>query len=207
MGSLPGRVKNRTVVYSSFIDQETSRPISPDREFASFLVGQGINKIVVGHKPQGDAPLLMQCPHQLKVIMADSSYAKSGTKWLGKPTDTKQHSGPVRGDTRGNVTSEIVFTIDKSNNVESTKSNVFIHGNCSDDQKYAFDWNDNSQYSNYLGLKTKDDWWVKGVMKKDCRNAANELKFLLSRSKGFDVYNEYIGHDDLVSKFVDFRIS
>lgn len=204
MGSLPGRVKNRTVVYSSFVDQETGKPIIPDREFSSLLVDQGVNKIVVGHKPQGDAPLLMQCPYELKVIMGDSSYSKSGTRWPGKPTENKNYRGPIRGDTRGNVTSEIIFNIDENDGIEISKSNIFIHGNCSDDQSYAFEWNDDSEFSGYLGLKTKDDWWVKGVMKGDY-NTCKEAKFLLSKSKGFDVYNEYIGHNDLIRKFVDFR--
>ena len=204
MGSLPGGVKNRTVVYSSYVDHETSKPIPPDPEFSSFLVDEGINKIVVGHKPQGDAPLLMQCSYGLKVMMGDSSYAKSGTRWPGKLSEVKNYSGPIRGDTRGNVTSEIVFSIDNNEHKNSIKSNVFIHGICSDGQNYAFDWNDDSEFSDYLGLKTKDDWWVKGIME-NYDSTCKEKRFLLSKSKGFDVYNKYIGHSELARKFVEFR--
>ena len=78
MGMLPGRETNHTVIYSSFVDQQSSSPLIPDSYFASKLVDQGVKRIVVGHKPQGDAPLPIQGPHGLKIIMADSSYAKSG---------------------------------------------------------------------------------------------------------------------------------
>ena len=212
MGSLPGRVMNRTVVYSSFIDQETSRPMPLDRKFSSLLVDQGINRVVVGHKPQGDTPLLMQCPYGLKVIMSDSSYAKSSTRWPGESVFTKNYSGPTRGDTRGDVTSETVLTIDgehgyniDNNDRSAKKSKLFIHGTWSNGQHYAFDWNDDSEISSYLGLETKDQWWVKGVMNGVNKSTQEGFTFLLSKAKGFDVYNKCISHSDLVNKFVDFR--
>ena len=62
-----------------------------------------------------------------------------------------------------------------------------------------------SEISSYLGLETKDQWWVKGVVNGVNKSTQEGFTFLLSKAKGFDVYNKYISHSDLVNKFVDFR--
>ena len=56
---------------------------------------------------------------------------------------------------------------------------------------------------NYIGLETRDGWWVKGIMK--ISGDDGEPKFLLSKAQGFEVCNDYMGYNELRDKLIGFR--
>jgi hypothetical protein len=73
MGSLPDNSMNPTVIYTSYMSKEGS-PIPPDQRVVTWLQLASIHKLIVGHQPMGDAPIIMQ--HQQTYTSSDKSSSK-----------------------------------------------------------------------------------------------------------------------------------
>lgn len=56
MGSLPDKSRNPTVIYTSYL--EGGKPVLLTTKVAQWLQRDGISRIIVGHQPNGDAPLI-----------------------------------------------------------------------------------------------------------------------------------------------------
>ncbi len=52
-----------------------NNPILPDQETIDWLMGNGIRRVVIGHTPTGEAPVIIRSANGFEVISADNSYA------------------------------------------------------------------------------------------------------------------------------------
>jgi len=65
-------MKGRTVTVSGFMRHGNPEPIK--KAVAEYLLKNGIQRVVVGHKPFGDSPTFMR-QHGVEVIDADTSFS------------------------------------------------------------------------------------------------------------------------------------
>jgi hypothetical protein len=74
MGWLPDKTLNPSTVYSNYLmapgqGQGGADTIAePSIEVAAYLKMSGINKVIVGHQPRGDAPLILDLNTGIQVI-------------------------------------------------------------------------------------------------------------------------------------------
>ena len=73
------RTQGRTVIVSTFFDAKTGAPTPPDASVARYLNRSGVHRVIVGHKPFGDSPTVIDQPG-LEVVSADQSYADPRAK-------------------------------------------------------------------------------------------------------------------------------
>lgn len=199
MGSLPGEIENPTLCYDSFLVE--GAPSEPDSNVIKFMKQSGILRILAGHQPHGDAPLVISTD-SFQVLTGDTSYARN-VMWdhsYGSESSNLFHKLVSMGecssvspqdvnDTRGRAVSEILICFD-GNSLPS--SCVNIHGFNSDG--FAFDFTLNE----YIGKKTKEDWWVK-LMFRVNNNGPHNLKnvYMLTKSHGRRVYNTLLDEDEM----------
>lgn len=79
MGGLPNRKRNNSVIYASYLSIRDGKPHFPSEKVSQYLQANGINRLFVGHQPNGDAPWIMNS-HDIQIISADSAYSK-GVLW------------------------------------------------------------------------------------------------------------------------------
>ena len=107
MGSIgpPPKVANPTVVYCHWLD-DTGHPKAPAPSTVAYLANSGVSKVVTGHQPHGDAPLVIRSADgALEVITADTSYAAFVASAAG-PAESKG------GGTRGVAAGEVLLRFD-----------------------------------------------------------------------------------------------
>ena len=85
MGWMPDKSVNPSVVYANHLPKGTDKGggeggKEPAVEVARYLRGGHVNKVIVGHQPRGDAPLILDFDTGIQVISADTSYA-ANTLW------------------------------------------------------------------------------------------------------------------------------
>lgn len=83
MGAKPDKSDTATIVYCSYL--ENGAPAPHSKAVADWLLQSGVRRVVVGHQPQGDAPLI-QDVHGVQTISVDTSYAKE-VQWPRKLTE------------------------------------------------------------------------------------------------------------------------
>ena len=83
MGATPDKSDTATIVYCSYL--ENGAPAPHSKAVANWLLQSGLRRVVVGHQPQGDAPLIQDC-HGVQTISVDTSYAKD-VSWPRKSTE------------------------------------------------------------------------------------------------------------------------
>jgi hypothetical protein len=84
MGWLPSGERNPTFIYRDWRGDRDRVASLPSSHVVRTLQEQGINRILTGHKPDGDAPLVMaNRENDFHVIVADTSYSGT-TIWLDK---------------------------------------------------------------------------------------------------------------------------
>ena len=77
LGRIGGHA-NPSVIYASFLQDGAAGTVSP--KVADTLLKEGIRRVVCGHQPHGDMPLVLQ-QGGLQIFTADTSYA-CNTEWL-----------------------------------------------------------------------------------------------------------------------------
>lgn len=75
MRDLPDGSEQPSVIYNGLLDREY-QPVGPDDEMLSWLQDGGVRRIVCGHLPHGDAPLVLRWPREMVAITADCCYAQ-----------------------------------------------------------------------------------------------------------------------------------
>lgn len=73
MGANPDKSDTATIIYCSYL--ENGAPAAHSKAVADWLLQSGVRRVVVGHQPQGDAPLIQDL-HGVQTISVDTSYAK-----------------------------------------------------------------------------------------------------------------------------------
>lgn len=71
-----GTIQNeQSVIYGRYSDEE-GNPHSPRRKLIKKLQSAGIHRIIVGHTPTGDFPIILRKPN-FEVVLADSSFSST----------------------------------------------------------------------------------------------------------------------------------
>jgi len=190
MGWFKNGVDNKTVIYANYIKPDTNTIEAPSRHVVDALHEIGIQRIVVGHQPNGDCPNII--PSQpsdsdktdFEVIMGDTSYA-TNVKYQSplpiKGENEKQVYGqliPVGdGSTRGAAVSELLI------DMNSRPSRGFVHGILANGICYRYTTplsTDKSDPSAHIGTIDKEGWTIKAFV-------PSAEKYVLSQTKGFTV--------------------
>ena len=166
---------NRTVVYSDNLKNGNGNYINS--KVIKYLNKSGIHSIISGHRPHGDCPLVLRSKN-LTAVSADTSYSDKG------------HMSKWGVDNRGNAVCEVLLY---------TNGDIQIHGILCDNSKYNYiienKMVDNARnakntykYDRYIGIKLKNNYWVKNVKKS---------KYLISYAEGFDYDEKWISLKEL----------
>lgn len=211
----PDKKTNPSIIYSSFI--ANGMPADIDASVATKLQSAGINRIIVGHQPHGDAPTLIQ-QHGLQVFMGDTSYS-AGTLWnyddaekwskreaadLANPALALTGLPIEKDNTRGVVVSEIIVVIPDGNLQWGSKSRVFVHGILSDGSTYDFEQTD-AATNQYVGkTDASKTWTVKASNVAVMNGPLKDRKdaFLLSRGEGFAFKNKYVAPENMEAEMM-----
>lgn len=190
MGPNPDGSTNTTVIYSNFL--VNGKPTPMDTSVTKWLQDGGVNRVVVGHQPHGDAPLVIQCANGVQVVTGDTSYAKDakyqsnlaiGSINLVPPHRLKD---AAEYGTRGIACSEIVLS---PSCAQFGCSVLRIRGNLQNGTEYDFTVPD-GLLNDKIGLATADGWWVKG-------DAPTGEGYYLSKQDGFRVDNTFVSKDQI----------
>jgi len=166
---------NRTVVYSDNLKNGNGNYINS--KVIKYLNKSRIHSIISGHRPHGDCPLVLRSKN-LTAVSADTSYSDKG------------HMSKWGVDNRGNAVCEVLLY---------TNGDIQIHGILCDNSKYNYiienKMVDNARnakntykYDRYIGIKLKNNYWVKNVKKS---------KYLISYAEGFDYDEKWISLKEL----------
>ena len=193
-GSVPGGKRMDTVVYANFLEDGHATP--PPAEVQGFLRRSGIARVIVGHQPHGDAPSIMRLggaqvgSADLEVITADTSFS-AFTEWPGAPeaaASVKDACSEAGGGARGCAVAEVCVV----QQAGQRSSRTFVHGRLSSGQGFGF-WSDHA----HVGRQTATGWWVKAALGQE---EGEQQHFLLSRGKGYTVYNRVASADEVAAE-------
>jgi hypothetical protein len=166
---------NRTVVYSDNLKNGNGNYINS--KVIKYLNKSGIHSIISGHKPHGDCPLVLRSKN-LTAVSADTSYSDKG------------HISKWGVDNRGNAVCEVLLY--KNGDIQihgilsdNSKYNYIIENKVVDSAKYA---KKAYKYDRYIGIKLKNNYWVKNVKKS---------KYLISYAEGFDYDEKWVSVKEL----------
>lgn len=217
MGWLPNGKRNRTIVYNQWVIEDKNKLNSinfPTEEIINNLHLHGVKRILTGHKPLGDSPAIFSNnDRNFHVITADTSYS-ARTKYLnGMNEETlkifdefkkcdEQHAEHMNKSSdnipkdisdirhhgrRGYAVSEVI--IDFDNNKKDSNNNdgvVFIHGTLANGDLFEANLN----MEPLIGQQTNDGKFIQGIRLKD-------QKFIVSHSKGWNVFNEFFKREEV----------
>jgi len=72
---VPGTTANdKSVVYGRYSDASGNSTLPPALPVVAYFLRSGINKVFVGHTPNGDAPTVLNYPDVFTVVIADTSF-------------------------------------------------------------------------------------------------------------------------------------
>ena len=200
MGWLPNRDRNRTIVYRDWRGDKDLLASLPSPSVIQTLMNNGINKIITGHKPDGDAPLVLSNDrNNFHVIAADTSYS-GDTKWLSRNSESSDDPGKLMHTNtrrcassknqidpkqrhlqrRGEAVSEIL--------IDRKTSNVLIHGRLSSGDKFEASVGETGDP--LIGKNIEGNKFIKCERVKD-------KKLIVSHAVKWDVYNEVYDRNEL----------
>ena len=159
-------VQVATAVYANFLD-EKGAPAKISNEVSDWLAKGGIHKLIVGHQPHGDCPIVIQCDRGITVCGGDTSYAVGvkyvkneamGNLELGNPVKDRKIGAIQKPNTRGVACSDILLYFKEG------VSTMRIKGCLNTFQKYdfIFDRKIRDGKKQVVGTPTVDGWWIKG---------------------------------------------
>ena len=222
MGWLPDRSRNNTVIYRDWISKSSEPPLNalppeedqpsipsaPHAHVVEYLNQANINKVVCGHKPHGDASLIVRSQEHRKksietvcetnvdaaaltVLTLDTSYSgrtkmmetDSNGKLYAQARTTTGGVGSGNDDRRGCAVSELLLYFEN----DAQSSRAVVHGIDSFGDAYISEPSD--QLIGYISCN--DGWTVKGKRVKDG-------KLILGRLIGWDAENMYVDRDDFI---------
>ena len=192
MNTLPSRKRTRTVVYNDFL--RNGHAEVPPQAVTAPLAAAGIRRVVTGHKPHGDAPVVIKSGNGVVVVTADTSYSNN-VLWDVQGSDAGVQSildAPVEmppealGTPRGIAAAEVMFTVGQDGTTE-----VETHGMLSNGMPFAAAPADPGDGGCVVGRETADGWWIKAQVFPDGRESgpSDDPLWLISRATGFEVTN------------------
>lgn len=210
MGSLPGKVRNLTVIYDNFLNDGSPEP--PDEAVLSFLMKSGVKRVVTGHQPHGDSPLIISSKikdmrwegSNVLFVACDTSYSNDVVWDLdffasshqafeqlvsgpSSPSTAVHHAG--KDDTRGIAVAEVNIQFETT----SAPSRIAINGILSN--AFPYDFEVEGSIGKRFQVDDSMEWWVKGRIR--CINGSNV--YLVSSSKDRTVTNSFVSEAELYS--------
>ena len=169
---------NRTVVYSDNLKNGNGNYINS--KVIKYLNKSGIHSIISGHRPHGDCPLVLRSKN-LTAVSADTSYSDKG------------HMSKWGVDNRGNAVCEVLLYTNGDIQIhgilcDNSKYNYIIENKMVDNARNARNAKKTYKYDRYIGIKLKNNYWVKNVKKS---------KYLISYAEGFDYDEKWISLKEL----------
>ena len=153
----------RSVIVTTFVPD--GNPELPDAAVGAHLAAHGVRRVLVGHKPFGDAPQVLQdTVHGVHYVLCDTSY-----------------SNPERGGPRRSP--HVAYTVTVEGGLDGANQMV-LHGALHSQVRYesvvAI------EEPGLVGRRTADGWWVK------CHTAAGTpgAEVLLTRGQGYTISSE-----------------
>lgn len=178
----------RTVTVTVFFGHDRN-PLLPDKPTIDYLLKNNIQRVVVGHKPVGDHPHILkynQEHQEVEVVMGDTSYSAGRKRSLYAVQEVL-----IQGELNYNQT-VIHGTLDTKLPIKfATKCIGEVPENTD-----VLDWA--SSESKYVGLLTKDGWWVKGIIGKDAEQHSG--KYLLSKPEGRISHIQFVTEEEVVNR-------
>ena len=170
---------NRTVVYSDNLKNGNGNYINS--KVIKYLNKSGIHSIISGHRPHGDCPLVLRSKN-LTAVSADTSYSDKG------------HMSKWGVDNRGNAVCEVLLYTNGDIQIhgilcDNSKYNYIIENKMVDNARNARNAKKTYKYDRYIGIKLKNNYWVKNVKKS---------KYLISYAEGFDYDEKWISLKQLI---------
>eukprot|EP00667_Euglena_gracilis_P008279 EG_transcript_8385 len=161
----------RSVIYMSLAPD--GQPVLPEVEVGRVLRENGIQWVLLGHRPFGDAPqVLRDTVHGVHYAMCDTCYSN--------PPEARGPHGPRRApDVVHQITIEGPVAGPNALRLQGVLSTGHTYDSVIDDDPVQ-----------PLGRRTKDGWWVK------CRDGDKDA-FVVTRGCGFKVSCESRGRADL----------
>ena len=139
-----------TAVYANFLDDKGA-PKKISEEVCDWLAKGGIRKLIVGHQPHGDCPMIIQCDKEITVCGGDTSYA-AGVKYvknealgdldLGIPVKDRKQGAIEKPNTRGVANSDILFYFTPDEDSRKIPSRMRVKGCLNTHQKYDFNFDE-----------------------------------------------------------------
>jgi len=141
MRDMPDDSRQPSVVYNGWLGDDY-QPLEPDEETVSWLRRGGIKRVVSGHLPHGEAPLVLRPSEDLACIACDCCYAGVVARF----GDTEPEE--ERGNERALAVSEVLL---------EASGSTQITGILADGTAYESHLDDPA-----IGCLTEDGWRVKG---------------------------------------------
>ena len=121
MGWLPSNERNKTVVYRDWLNKNNTDVVMPSARLADALLSSGITRVVCGHRPHGDAPLVCKSEcGRLTVITLDTSYAANVVNEKGKRLSASNIDDKY--DHRGDCVFELVLSLKEGGDDDASSS-------------------------------------------------------------------------------------
>ena len=169
---VPGGNNNKTVVYSTFINN--GRPVPLSDAVVSYLNKSGIKRVLVGHQPVGQCPTVIN-QDSVQTILADTSYCN-----MAHP------------DSRGPTVNEVL--------IDTEDQSVEVHGILNDGQKihYKISLPSAQQNANdpFVGKLLKNNYWVKAKLTETPEDGKNYLGYY---GEGFRCFYAWFSPDEIQS--------
>ena len=171
---VPGGNNDKTVVYTSFLDNGNAKHLS--EKTVEYLVDSGIRRILVGHVPHGDCPTVINSD-KFQVLLVDTSYSD-----MSKP------------DNRGDALSEILFNEDDQV--------LKVHGLLKDKREIeytlALPGSDSIVESAdpLVGKQLTDGSWVKAKLK----SSDDENQYMVCKGEGFKLSVDWMTAENITAK-------
>ena len=164
--------RNKTVVYRDWMNKENTNVKQPSQELVDILDSSGIRRIVCGHRPHGDAGVVIRSScGRLTIVTLDTSYAANVVDKSGERIVPKGDAH----DNRGDSVYELLLTRTSDNTYSASLSGITADGVelvCNPDEPP-------------VGTTFKDRWVVKG-------ERADDGRVLISKLDGHVVTNRWI---------------
>jgi hypothetical protein len=144
-------MKGRTVIVSTFFDSKSGAPSPTDRETVAYLNKSGISRVVVGHKPFGDSPTIIQnAGLEVRTGLTCSVFCQLSLTALfccvcsQVVSADQSYSDPRAKDNRGRAVSEVCVRLLRTTRPHAgvaagaEGSYTEIHGCTHDGARFAF---------------------------------------------------------------------
>ena len=213
MGWLPNLTRNNTVIYRDWFQLPTAAPPSssappdvsrptlprpPESSVVEYLKSSKIKRVVCGHKPHGDACLIVKSQgDEVCVVTLDTSYSGQVQVVAAVEGDDQRSSNSGSDHStndnkrRGCAVSELLVYFE-----ENESSRAVVHGIDSFGNEYVATPDDDSSLVGRIS--NVGGWIVKGERKKD-------QKLILGRLVGWNFENMYVDKQYFVEEMIGSR--